>query len=248
MATLSLRDKVAQVVMPWVAGNYAAFDDSAFQRAQGWVDSLHVGGVIVSIGSPLDVAAKLNRLQRRSSLPLLVASDLEGGTGFRLTGGTGSPPIWGWPRREANSTPTRWAASPRWKGGPSASRWPSRPVADVNSNPANPIINTRSFGEDPARVAALVAAEVRGIQDNGMYAMAKHFPGHGDTETDSHLALPVLTADWARLDTLELPPFRAAIHAGVTGIMSAHIALPVVDTGYTRPATISPDILHGRPA
>jgi beta-N-acetylhexosaminidase len=119
------------------------------------------------------------------------------------------------------------------------------PVADVNNNPANPIINTRSFGENPRQVAQLVAAEVRGIQEHGMYATAKHFPGHGDTGTDSHISLPVIRADWARLDSLELVPFRAAVAAGVTAIMSAHVAMPGIDNGQNRPATVAPNILTG---
>jgi beta-N-acetylhexosaminidase len=119
------------------------------------------------------------------------------------------------------------------------------PVADVNNNPANPIINTRSFGEDPRAVARLVAAEVRGLEAHGMAATAKHFPGHGDTGTDSHIGLPVVRADWGRLDTLELIPFRAAIGAGVTGVMSAHVALPALDGGQSRPGTVVPAILTG---
>jgi beta-N-acetylhexosaminidase len=119
------------------------------------------------------------------------------------------------------------------------------PVADVNNNPANPIINTRSFGEDPHAVARFVAAEVRGIQDNGMLATAKHFPGHGNTGTDSHLAVPVITATWPELDSVELVPFRAAIAAGVAGVMSAHIAMPGIDSDVTRPGTLSPRILTG---
>jgi beta-N-acetylhexosaminidase len=119
------------------------------------------------------------------------------------------------------------------------------PVADVNNNPANPIINVRSFGEDPHAVGRLVAAEIRGLQEHGMLAVAKHFPGHGDTGTDSHIALPVITAGWARLDSVELVPFRSAIAAGVTGIMSAHIALPGIDGGLLRPGTVAPNILTG---
>ena len=136
-------------------------------------------------------------------------------------------------------------ALPRSRGVPSACTLAFAPVADVNNNPGNPIINTRSFGEDPREVARLVAAEVRGLQDNGMLATAKHFPGHGDTGTDSHLALPVITSDWARLDSVELVPFRAAIAAGVQVVMSAHIALPGIDPGQLRPGTVAPDILTG---
>jgi beta-N-acetylhexosaminidase len=95
LGSLSVRDKIAQVVMPWIAGAYAAFDDEAFARMQYWVDSLHIGGLLVSVGSPLDVAAKLNRLQERSQLPLLIGSDLEAGTAIRLNGGTPFPPNMG---------------------------------------------------------------------------------------------------------------------------------------------------------
>jgi beta-N-acetylhexosaminidase len=118
------------------------------------------------------------------------------------------------------------------------------PVADVNNNPDNPIINTRSFGEDPSTVGRLVAAEIRGLQDHGVLATAKHFPGHGDTGTDSHLALPVIAADWRRLDSVELVPFRAAIAAGVDVVMSAHIALPAIDPE-RRPGTVVPSVLTG---
>src|SRR5690606_187330 len=102
------------------------------------------------------------------------------------------------------------------------------PVVDVNNNPANPIINTRSYGEDPASVSRLAAAHVRGLQQHGTLATAKHFPGHGDTGVDSHIELPVITVDRARVDSVELPPFRAAIAAGVAAVMSAHIAFPAL--------------------
>jgi beta-N-acetylhexosaminidase len=118
-------------------------------------------------------------------------------------------------------------------------------VADVNNNAANPIINTRSFGGNAAAVARLVAATVRGIQDAGMIATAKHFPGHGDTDTDSHIALPVIRSDWRRLDSLELVPFRAAIAAGVQVVMTAHIAMPGVSGGDPVPATLAPEIMTG---
>ncbi len=118
------------------------------------------------------------------------------------------------------------------------------PVVDVNNNPANPVINTRSFGEEPERVARLSAAFTRGVQAEGTAAVAKHFPGHGDTDTDSHLALPVVRSDRARLDSVELVPFRAAIQAGVAGIMTAHIALPAVERDST-PATLSRPIMTG---
>lgn len=243
--SLPVRAKVAQLVMPWIAGSYAAFDDAAFLRAQGWVDSLEVGGIIVSIGSPLDIAAKLNALQRASRLPLLIASDLEGGSAMRFTGGTAFPTNMGVGATGRELDAYEMGRITALEGRAVGIHLAFAPVADVNNNPANPIINTRSFGENPADVARLVAAQIRGMQEHGLLATAKHFPGHGDTGTDSHIALPVILAPWARLDSVELVPFRAAIRSGVAGIMSAHIALPGIDGDSLRPATLTPGILTG---
>ena len=245
VAGLSLRDKIAQLVMPWIPGNYAAYDTEAFDRMTAWVDSLHVGGLIVSVGSPLDIAAKLNRLQDRSGLPLLIASDLEGGTSIRFNGGTPLPPNMGVAATGSDSAAYQMGRITALEGRAVGIHLAFAPVADVNNNPDNPIINTRSFGEDPASVGRMVAAEVRGLQDNGMLATAKHFPGHGDTGTDSHLSLPVIGSDWGRLDSVELVPFRSAIAAGVKVVMSAHIALPAIDPGETRPGTVAPGVLTG---
>jgi len=242
---LSLRDKIAQLVVPWIPGSFTAFDDEAFLRLQNWVDSLHVGGLIISVGSPLDLAAKLNRLQERSRLPLLVGSDLEAGTAIRLNGGTPFPPNMGVGATGSDSDAYQIGRITALEGRAVGIHLAFAPVADVNNNPANPIINVRSFGEDPQTVGRLVAAEIRGLQEHGMLATAKHFPGHGDTGTDSHLALPVLALQWARLDSVEMVPFRRAIAAGVTGIMSAHIAMPGIDGGQMRPATVAPNILTG---
>jgi beta-N-acetylhexosaminidase len=245
VARLSLRDRAAQLVMPWIPGTYAATDDPGSAMVRRWIDTLHVGGVIVSVGSPVDIAAKLNQLQKRSRLPLLVASDLEEGTARRFVGGTPFPTNMGVAAggREADAFAMGRVTAE--EGRAVGIHLAFAPVADVNSNPANPIINVRSFGEDPLSVAALVVAEVRGLQQHGMLATVKHFPGHGDTEIDSHLALPTVQADWARLDSLELVPFRAAIKAGVAAVMSAHIAVPTLENGGTRPSTLEPTILTG---
>ncbi len=245
LSSLSTRDRVAQLVMPWINGAYASYDDTAFARIQRWVDSLHVGGIIVSIGSPMDVAAKLNRLQQLAPFPLLVASDLESGSSFRLNGGTAFPSNMGVAAAGSDLDAYEMGRITALEGRAVGIHMTFAPVADVNNNPANPIINTRSFGEDPALVARMVGAQVRGLQDHGMYATAKHFPGHGDTGTDSHISLPVITASWPRLDSVELVPFRAAVKAGVTAVMSAHIALPGIDSGRSRPATLAPNILTG---
>ncbi len=245
IASLSVRDKIAQLVMPWIPGTYAAYDDEAFERMEGWVESLHVGGLIVSVGSPLDIAAKINRLQQLSLLPLLIASDLEGGTSLRFNGGTPFPPNMGVGATGSDSAAYEMGRITALEGRAAGIHLAFAPVADVNNNPANPIINTRSFGEDPAEVARFVAAEIRGLQDFGMLATAKHFPGHGDTGTDSHIDLPVIQSDWARLDSIELVPFRTAVAAGVKVVMSAHIALPGIDGGQVRPGTVAPNVLTG---
>lgn len=245
LASLSTRDKIAQLVMPWIPGSYTARDEDMSAQVRRWVDSLHIGGVIVSIGSPLDIAAKLNDLQRRSRLPLLVASDLEAGTSIRFNGGTPFPSNMGvgaaGREQDAYAMGRITALEARVVGIHIA----FAPVADVNNNPANPIINTRSFGEDPHAVANLVAAEVRGMQANGLLATVKHFPGHGNTGTDTHIALPTNGESWSQLDSIELVPFRAAVAAGVAGVMSAHIAMAGVDSGEIRPATVSPAVLTG---
>src|SRR5881628_3796346 len=244
LARLSPRQKIAQLVVPWLGGNYIALDDSAFQIATRWVDSLEVGGIIISVGSPYDIAAKLNTLQRRSKLPLLVSADLEWGAAMRVVGATGFPPIMAagatGDERDAYTIGRVAALEGRAVG----IHVNFAPDADVNNNPLNPIINTRSFGEDPRAVARLVRAYVRGLQDNGMLATLKHFPGHGDTETDSHIGLPTIRSDYSRLDSVELVPFRAGIDAGAQVVMTAHIAYPAL-TGSEDPATLSGAVLTG---
>ena len=241
--SLPLRDRIAQLVIPWIPGGYEPFDSESFLTYERWVDSLHVGGVLISIGSPMDIAAKLNRLQARAAIPLLIGSDLESGTTFRLVGATGFPPNMGVGASGRELDAYQVGRVTALEGRAVGIHITFAPVADVNNNPANPIINTRSFGEDPHAVARLVAAAVKGIQDNGMLATAKHFPGHGDTGTDSHLSWPVIDAGWARLDSLELVPFRAAVEADVAAVMSGHIALPAIDSGHSRAATVAPNII-----
>ncbi len=243
--SLPLRAKVGQLVMPWIPGSYAAADDPGFARARAWVDSLEVGGIIVSIGSPVDIAAKLNVLQRSAPIPLLIAADLEGGTAIRFHGGTAFPTNMGVAATGRELDAYEMGRITALEGRAVGIHLDFAPVADVNNNASNPIINTRSFGESPDAVAMFVSAEIRGLQEHGMLATAKHFPGHGDTGTDSHIALPIIDAPWARLDSVELVPFRAAIRSRVAAIMSAHIALPGIDSGRVRPATLTPTLLTG---
>src|SRR5216110_3483588 len=244
LAKLSPREKIAQLVVPWLGGNYMALDDSAFQIAVRWIDSLQVGGIIISVGSPYDIAAKLNALQRRSKLPLLISADLEWGAGMRVVGATAFPMIMAagatGDDRDAYTIGRVAAIEGRAVG----IHVNFAPDADVNNNPLNPIINIRSFGEDPRAVSRLVQEYVRGLHDHGMLATLKHFPGHGDTQSDSHIGLPVITAGYPRLDSLELVPFRGGISAGADVVMSAHIAFPSF-TGSDDPATLSAAVLTG---
>lgn len=244
IAGLSIHDKVGQLIVPWLPGSYTALDDSAFEVATRWVDSLRVGGIIISVGSPVDVAAKLNVLQSRSRVPLIIGADLEYGAGMRLVGGTSFPAIMA---AGATGNPEDAYAIGRaaaLEGRAVGIHIDFAPDADLNNNPLNPIINTRSFGEDPAQVSRLVTAFVHGVQENGMLATLKHFPGHGNTGIDSHIGLPYIGAGYAHLDSLELIPFRAGIAAGVAVVMSAHIALPAI-TGNDDPGTLSRAVLTG---
>lgn len=254
LASLSLRDRVAQMVMVWMLGDYANTRDSAYAEVIRWVERDHIGGVSMSLGTPIEVAEKLNDLQRRSRVPLLVSADLEPGLG-RLESGvfshylleTGGATVF--PSQMAIAATGRdddayqVAKAIAEEGRAVGIQINFAPVVDVNNNPANPVINTRSFGEDARRVARLSAAFVRGARDGGQFATAKHFPGHGDTDVDSHVGLPVVGATQARLDTLELVPFKAAIDAGAALVMTAHVALPAVTGDSAMPATLSPRII-----
>lgn len=254
LLTLPVRDKVAQLVWPWILGDYVAESSAEWSRVSRLVTEQHVGGIIVSVGSPIDVAVKLNALQRLSALPLLVSADLETGAGFRFRGGyflpnaidLGGATTFPWQMALGAIGDTALAYE---YGRITAEE--SRalgiqvaygPVLDVNNNPANPVIGSRSFSEDPALTARLGTAMVRGIQEHGMLATGKHFPGHGDTETNSHLALASVTASRARLDSVELVPFKAAIDAGIGAIMTFHGFLPALDSAEV-PATLSSKVM-----
>jgi beta-N-acetylhexosaminidase len=257
LSNLSLSEKVGQLIMPWVLGDFAPDGSVSRERIRAMVEDVGVGGVLMSIGTPSDVAVKINDLQTSAEVPLLVAADLERGAGFRFRGAVylpGATQLGG-----ATEFPSLMALGAT---GDSALAYemgrvtgtearalgvhvPFAPVLDVNNNPDNPIINIRSFGEDPEQVAWLGRALARGIQDSGAIATGKHFPGHGDTETDSHLSLPVIPLPRERLDSVELLPFQSAIADGIGGIMTAHIAVPSLTDGERVPATLSPEILDG---
>jgi beta-N-acetylhexosaminidase len=256
LATLSLHDRIGQMVMIWMLGDYSNNRDSSFAEVIRWVEHDRVGGVSMSLGTPIEVAAKLNDLQRRAAVPLLVSADLEPGLG-RLEGGifahymldagsaTVFPPAMAIAAAGRDSDAYDVGRAIAEEGRAVGIHINFAPVVDVNNNPSNPVINTRSFGEDPRRVARLSALFVRGTMAGGEMATAKHFPGHGDTDVDSHVGLPVVSANMSRLDSVELVPFKAAIEAGASLVMTAHIALPAVTGDSSTPATLSPRIITG---
>ena len=254
LGEMTLRRKIGQMIMPLVLGTFSPEGTEAHEREIAWIEEDAVGGVIISVGTPVDVAVKLNDLQMHSEYPLLVATDLEAGAGFRFRGALHSPTniVLG----GATAFPPPMAL-----GAVGDSRYaygmgritatealamgvhiPFAPVLDVNNNADNPIINIRSFGEDPEMVGEMGASFVRGLQEHGALAAGKHFPGHGDTEIDSHLALPIIRVERERLDSVELAPFRSAIRAGIGGIMTGHIAMPSI-SGDRVPATLSRAVL-----
>jgi beta-N-acetylhexosaminidase len=251
---MSLDEKVGQLIFATYHGSFTPTDAPAYQKMLHDVKDLHVGGFItVTQMSPLGIvksqayptAVLTNQLQAKSKLPLLIGADFERGAAMRLDEGTSFPTAMalaaaGNPQ-DAYTMGKITALEARAVG----IQWIYAPVADVNNNPGNPIINTRSFGEDPVRVAEFVSAFVHGVEENGGLATAKHFPGHGDTAADSHLDLPVIRADRERLERVELVPFRAAIAAGTGSVMTGHLSIPALEPGPDTPATLSSSILTG---
>ncbi len=261
---MSLDDKVGQLLTPTFESNYIATDSDEFERLARLVNEQRVGGMLVfggtepvpgvllnptygpvTLGNPLNAASMYNRLQALSTIPLLNPADFEGGLGFRLKGGTRFPSNMAFgavgDEQLAFESGRITAVESRAIG----VHVNFAPVMDVNNNARNPVINTRSFGEDPARVGRLGAAYVRGLRAGGMMATLKHFPGHGDTEVDSHLGLPLISVPRERLDQVELPPFQAGIAAGADAVMTAHIGLPALDSAPGSPATLSRRIATG---
>lgn len=240
MRELTLEQAAGQVICPTLLHPRRGYDEAAWLASQarhGW------GGYVVFHAGREELATRLATLHAASALPLLVAADMEHGAGQQVAGLSTFPPAMAFGAADDETLAEElgaWTAVEALKAGVN---WIFAPVADVTNNPANPIISVRGFGGRPADVARLVAAFVRGVQAHGALACAKHFPGHGDTETDSHTRLGAVPADRARLEAVELPPFRAAIEADVASIMTAHLALPAL--GVHGPATLDPAVMTG---
>lgn len=252
LAKMSLDEKLGQMVMIYYWGRFTSTEDIDFQDLLREVKEKHIGGLILQAQrTPTGVersqvyptAALSNELQRAAKIPLFVAADFENGTAMRLADGTSLPSAMAVAATGNPSDAFTMGKITAIEARAAGLNWLFAPDSDVNDNPDNPIINTRSFGEDPQRVAKFVAEFIRGAQENGAMATAKHFPGHGDVNTDSHTSVPVVPGDLAELNRVELVPFRAAISAGVGAVMSGHLVVPALEPDKNVPATLSPRIL-----
>jgi beta-N-acetylhexosaminidase len=255
---MTLDEKIGQLLVPSFESTYLATDTDIFDQLAGYVKHQHVGGFIafggsqpapgvllnpayatVTLGQPLEAASTFNRLQSLSPIPLLTAADFEWGVGMRIAGATSFPRAMAFGAAGDDRLAAEAARVTAVEARALGVHVNFAPVADVNNNPRNPVINTRSFGETPAAVSAMVSSYVRGLQANGMIATLKHFPGHGDTDVDSHLGLPVIPHPRDRLMAMELPPFRGGVAAGAGAVMTSHIELPALEPQPATPATFS---------
>ena len=251
---LSTEEKVGQLFDGLGARRISERQRPEYLQLRDNIRKYHLGGFTMTVrwdppflyrNQPYEAAELLNRLQQDSKLPLLIAADFERGVTMRLHGATEFPHAMAFGAAGKLEYAEAFGRITAQEARAIGVHWNFFPDADVNSNPANPIINTRSFGEDPQQVGDLVAAYIRGARANGMMTTVKHFPGHGDTATDSHLGVAQVTGDLTRLKSVELPPFQKAIEAGVDSVMVAHVSVPALDSDPNHVATTSPAIVTG---
>jgi beta-N-acetylhexosaminidase len=249
---LTLEEKVGQVFMIWCRASFLNVENPEYLQLREAMQKYHVGSFAMTVhvdgpyllrSEPYEAAELLNRLQSDSKLPLLFAADFERGVSMRLLGTTVFPHAMAFGGDGKIEDAETFGSITALEARAIGIHWNFFPDADVNSNPANPIINTRSFGEDPKQVGDLVAAYIKGAHEGGMLTTVKHFPGHGDTATDSHLGVASVNVDRAHLESIELPPFRRAIAAGVDSVMVAHVTVPALDSDPNHVATISPAVV-----
>ncbi len=241
LKSLTLREKIGQMVMVRMSGEFANLNSEKFAESRRQVEENHLGGFIVFRGEANSIAALTNEMQRLSKLPLLFAADYERGLRMQLRTGTPFTTNMG-----VGATGDTQAAYRQGKIIAEEMRaigvnWLFAPVADINNNPDNPVINIRSFGANPAKVGEFANALAKGVRDGNALATLKHFPGHGDTATDSHIGLAKISANKTQLEAVELVPFKTAINGGVDSVMTAHLAVPNV-AGDDIPATLNPKI------
>jgi beta-glucosidase-like glycosyl hydrolase/CubicO group peptidase (beta-lactamase class C family) len=240
LATLDWKQSIAQLLVPF---SYSDLTGKTLGRMRFAVRDRGVGGVLISRGTASDARVLIDSMKRWTQVQLLISADFETGPGMRLEGAVRFPSMMAMAATRNADLIYRVGRAVAEASRDLGVQQNFAPVVDVNSNPRNPIINTRSFGERPELVAEMAEAYMRGMQDGGMIATAKHFPGHGDTQTDSHTGLPLLESSIARLDSVELPPFRRLIDAGVFAVMSGHLAVPAVTGDSSLPATLSAAVM-----
>jgi beta-N-acetylhexosaminidase len=251
---LSLEEKVGQMLSVRYYTDFQNFTSDSYVQFRDQMQKYHLGSVVLTVhvdgpvllkNPPLEVAMMANQLQRDSKLPLLIAADFERGLYSRINSAPAFPDAMAFGAVGNPAYVEKFGAITAEESRALGIHWNFFPVADVNSNPNNPIINTRSFGEDPNAVGDDVAAFVKGARAHGMLTTAKHFPGHGDTDIDSHLAVARVGGDLARLRDVELKPFEKAIDAGVDSVMVAHLAVPALEPDQNKVATVSPAVVNG---
>lgn len=240
---MTVEEKVGQMVAWRYSGHFVSQDSGYLESLESLIVKRRIGGLILFGGEVYETAYLTNRLQGLAKIPLLIASDFERGAGNQISGATEFPPLMALGAAMSEEQAFLMGKITALEGRALGIHLTYAPVVDVNINPANPIINTRSLGEAPEEVSRLAAAFIKGCQENGLMATAKHFPGHGDTDLDSHSVLPTVSGDRSRLEEVELYPFKKAIDAGVQAIMTAHLHLPALDPTPNLPATLSPLIL-----
>jgi beta-N-acetylhexosaminidase len=251
---MTLEQKVGQMFMIWSRAQFLNVNSAEYIHLRDAMRKYHLGGFGVTVeyedgflykNEPLEAAMLMNQLQSDSEFPLIFAADFERGLGMRLNGVTGFPHAMAFGAANNLDYARQSGRITAMEARAIGVHWNWFPDTDVNSNPSNPVINTRSFGEDPTMVGQMAAAYIEGAHEYGMLTTAKHFPGHGDTDTDSHLAVPMVNGNQDHLDSIELPPFQAAIKAGVDAVLVAHVAVPTLDSNTKHVASISAPIVTG---
>ena len=242
---MTIEEKIGQLVACRFTGSFRNADSAYLRELTDLVVKSGIGGLILFGGEVYETAELANAFQKLAKVPLLMASDFERGTGNQVTGATLFPPLMSLGAAGSEDLAYGMGRVTALEGRAMGIHMTYAPVVDVNINPDNPIINTRAVGADPGLVSRIANAFIRGVQDNGMIATAKHFPGHGDTSQDSHSLLPTIDAGLERLEKVELVPFKAAVDAGVRAVMTAHLAVPALDPTPGLPATLSAPILTG---
>jgi beta-glucosidase-like glycosyl hydrolase len=243
LAKMTLQEKVGQMIGWRYNGRFVNRDSDYLKELVDLVTKEKIGGLIIFAGEVYETAQLTNLLQEKAKIPLLIAADFEWGAAMRINGTTLFPPFMALGATNSEDLAYQMGKITAVEARAMGIHMTYAPVVDVNINPDNPIISTRSLGEKPEDVGRLAVSFIKGCQENGLIATAKHFPGHGDTDVDSHSNLPIIKGDRDRLEKVELYPFTQAIKAGVLGIMTAHLYVPALDPTPGLPATLSPPIL-----